>query len=319
MNQTKKIELTFGIPIYNCELYISELLNCFKKSKDLVYEILIVNDGSTDNSVNICKKFNNLNIRIINQKNFGVSSARNTIIKNAKGNWLTFVDSDDLIYFDEYISAFNEFKKTECDYLINLPNYKKTDKEDLSLLIETEIINSPCMKIYSVNKLKQQNVFFKENISLGEDLIFNLEYSKICNNIYFYYQKMYTYRSVNENSLTYKYRNNKFEELMLVNEYCKSLFNNIKIYKSLEYIRIKNCFSCLKSEIYNDKKDNKEIINYIIYMRKYQSIKLINFNNLKAMFLYYSWYLLPASLLFSICKKVYMHYKECKKSFRGVL
>ena len=130
------MDLTFGIPIYNGEKYIEDLLNCFKKCDDLNYEILIVNDGSTDNSVEICKRYTELNIRIINQKNGGVSKARDAIIENTNSKWLTFVDVDDLIIFDSYVEAYKELLNGDYDFLINC------EKEyDLHELIRTTIIN----------------------------------------------------------------------------------------------------------------------------------------------------------------------------------
>ena len=60
----KKIDLTFGIPAYNCEEYIEELLYCFKNSQHFTYEIIVVNDGSTDNTLKICENFKNKNLKI---------------------------------------------------------------------------------------------------------------------------------------------------------------------------------------------------------------------------------------------------------------
>ena len=107
----KEVIITFGIPMYNSEMYIKELLDCFDHDCEISYEILILNDGSKDNSENICRNYNNKNIRLINEKNSGVSVARNNIIKNALGKYLTFIDSDDLIDFKKYIDMVNEPQK----------------------------------------------------------------------------------------------------------------------------------------------------------------------------------------------------------------
>lgn len=84
------------IPLYNKEHTIANTLTTVLKQTYSEYEIIIVNDGSTDNSVNIIKQnFNDTRIRIINQSNAGVSAARNRGIQEAKGKWISFLDADD--------------------------------------------------------------------------------------------------------------------------------------------------------------------------------------------------------------------------------
>ena len=242
------INITFGIPMYNSEKYIGSLLDCFQKSKMFNYEILIINDGSTDNSVSKCLEKKNLPIRIINQKNSGVSASRNKIIKKAKGDYIAFIDSDDLIFFAEYECALMKLIKEDSDFLIPSKNMKLTE------LIEKEVINSP-IKIYKAQLLKENEILFDKEISIGEDLLFNLNCYNNSISISFYDNEIYNYRKINNNSLTTRYRSNKFEELMYVYEKCNNIFYDKKIKKSLEYIRIKNSFSCLKSEIFYNKKN----------------------------------------------------------------
>ena len=115
---------------------------------------------------------------------------------------------------------------------------------------------------------------------------------------------MYYYRKINEMSLTTKYRKNKFEELMLVNEECKKLFNKHNIYNSLEYIRIKNCLSCLKSEISNPQKTIKNNLEYIKKIKKYKKYKIQILNNFKTTCIYNLWYMLPSIVLLIIVRLV---------------
>ena len=288
-----RIDITFGIPMYNSEKYIGSLLECFRKSNVFNYEILIVNDGSTDNSESICLKKKELPIRIISQENSGVSTARNKIIKEANGKYIAFIDSDDLIYFDEYEKALMKMIEEEADLLIAGNRYS------ISKLIEKEIINSP-HKIYRTQLLRDRKIFFNKNISLGEDLLFNLDYYNNCISICFYEREIYNYRQVNTSSLTAKYRNNKFEELMFVYEKCNNMFSEKKVKKALEYIRIKNCFSCLKSELYYKKKHKEEITKYIKKLRSYKKFNFTILNSVKANFIYYIWYLSPRWLLVRI-------------------
>ena len=95
------MDLSIIIPVYNVEKYIEKcLLSCIKQDISYEdYEIVVVNDGSPDNSITIVERIakDYSNIRIINQENQGLSGARNTGMKHAKGNYIWFVDSDDYI------------------------------------------------------------------------------------------------------------------------------------------------------------------------------------------------------------------------------
>lgn len=88
------------VPVYNNEKYIERCLNSILNQTYTNIQIIVINDGSTDNSYKICKKYAEQDNRIflISQKNSGVSSARNTGLKEAKGEVLSFIDSDDWVH-----------------------------------------------------------------------------------------------------------------------------------------------------------------------------------------------------------------------------
>lgn len=306
--------LTFGIPVYNSGKYIDELISYFKPTLDFNYEIIIINDGSNDDSYRQCKmvqkKYSKLNIRIYNQDNHGVSYTRNKIIEYSKGKWITFIDSDDLIDFDLYNFWFNRVINNDIDFYINVyneKNYKNLKKQNkpLSFLIEKEIINSPCTKFYKKNILIDNKLQFDCSFDLGEDLIFNLKYYKIATKKDFFYSNMYNYRRVNSNSLTLKIRKNKFSELMAVNEECyKHIEKETKLFKAMEYIRIKNNISCLKDYIKLgvNKKTILEKINKI--NKKYKK-KFIILNNCYTTIIYNMWYILPKRLFIRLVKVIF--------------
>lgn len=107
---------TVVIPLYNKENSISITLNSLLNQKYKEFEILIVNDGSTDKSIEVVEKFSDNRLRIINQLNAGVSSARNKGIAEAKYEWITFLDADDY-WFDDHLSLMNA-------KIQNYPNHK---------------------------------------------------------------------------------------------------------------------------------------------------------------------------------------------------
>lgn len=99
--QIEKKSISVIIPMYNSENSIVNVLNgiCFQTAKDLILEILVINDGSRDNSFEIANGYANnsdISIRVINKENEGVSSARNRGLKEAKGKWIAFCDADDV-------------------------------------------------------------------------------------------------------------------------------------------------------------------------------------------------------------------------------
>lgn len=298
------IKLTFGIPMYNSEKSIMKLLNCFQNKESIYkYEILIVDDGSIDNSYNICKNIKNLNVRVFKKKNEGVSATRNYIIDNARGKWLTFVDSDDIIFFEHYMDALTLLMSTDSDWLINVEKNRKT--YSINYLIENEYINSPCMKIYKTELIRNNNIRFDNKYDLGEDLLFNLDYLNYSKKIVYYSKKMYIYNKNNTSSLTNKYRENKFSILMNIYELCHQKTSGKKYQNSFEYIRVKNCISSLKTEIKSNTKSNYELLLFIKKEKKYKKISKVKFTSLKKEIIYYTWYFMPAIFLCIILKFIF--------------
>lgn len=306
----KNIDLTFGIPMYNAEKYIGELLKCFKNTNSINYEIIIINDGSTDNSLKICNKFSDLNLRIISQKNLGVSAARNKIIEYANGKWITFIDADDLIDFKSFLGVFNELNKSVAyDYSINTFSRKKYNKivkmkkdEAIAYMIEKEILNSPWAKFFKTSVLKKYSLHFNDKYSLGEDLLFNYMYINNINNIMYSNEKYYEFRVVNNNSLTHKYNPNKLRELMNINDECMKINKNksIKVDKALAFIRVKNYISYISDEINQNKNNCDEIIKEI---KKENKRKFYILNTLFATIIYNAWFILPNKTIVLIIKK----------------
>lgn len=113
----EEVDLSIIVPIYNVEKYLMDCISSITEQEtEYTIEVILVNDGSTDNSGEILKSFNNeQDIKIIYQKNQGLSSARNTGLEHAVGKYVMFVDSDDVIYPETVQKLMNEAYKQNAD------------------------------------------------------------------------------------------------------------------------------------------------------------------------------------------------------------
>lgn len=199
------------IPVYNVEKYIER---CVKSVLDQTYkdfEILLINDGSTDNSKKICEKLADeyKQIKLINQENQGVSVARNIGIIKAKGDFLTFIDSDDFINKNYLKILWNNLLKYEadiscCDYYRtkNMPKYEMKISDEISVFEKDKVIKFYLEKELTApwGKLYKKKLFNEIYFPVGkrhEDIttIFKviLNANKLIytdSKLYFYYKNM---------------------------------------------------------------------------------------------------------------------------------
>ena len=106
------------VPVYNAEKYLSRCIDSILRQTFADFELILVNDGSSDKSKEICEKYleSDPRIKLINQENSGVSAARNTGLDNASGEYIGFVDSDDFIEKNMYEELYNILKKNWSGY-----------------------------------------------------------------------------------------------------------------------------------------------------------------------------------------------------------
>lgn len=109
--------LSIIVPIYNVDKYLERCIQSILNQKYSNFELILINDGSTDNSINICNKYvaNNKNIILIDKLNEGVSIARNVGLEKASGEYVTFVDADDYVDESIYEIAFNNIEQDNLD------------------------------------------------------------------------------------------------------------------------------------------------------------------------------------------------------------
>ena len=191
------------VPIYNTEKYLKRCIDSILQQTYKNLEIILIDDGSTDGSLEICNKYKNEDnrIRVIHTENGGVSRARNLGLENANGDFISFIDSDDYIDEDMYSKLYKEITNCDVDFLI-FNAYCNYDFEHISGIITKEqafyyILDKDkfrgyiCNKFYKKSILKQQR--FNEDIYICEDLLFNCEYLLKCKKCLVLNEKLYHY------------------------------------------------------------------------------------------------------------------------------
>lgn len=233
MNE-KKVSII--MPVYNAERTVEKSIHSVLDQTYTNYELIVIDDGSTDKTNMICQKFTqNDKITYILKGNEGVSKARNIGIEKATGDYICFIDSDDQ-YEKEYLQTMiDEIIKTKSDLVVcgykaitdkqKDINYKEkftTNKvgEVIEKLQPIVLFNQVWNKIFYTRKIKENQIYFDEKMSIAEDYQFVLDYLECCHQISYLNQALYRY-TISNTGLGFKYRNDKNEIKLL-------LIDNIK-------------------------------------------------------------------------------------------
>ncbi len=193
---------TVIIPVYNTEKYLRACIDSVLKQSYTDFELLLINDGSSDSSGKICDEYalKDARVKVFHKENGGVSSARNLGLDNAKGEWITFVDSDDRVQ-KSYLLNFTlniEFgidliiggfiKIDENDNLIKgelkLENTTfSTNNEDVLINHTLFNIGFPFSKLFKRDIIATNNISFPVEVKMYEDSLFLMDYLSFCLNI----------------------------------------------------------------------------------------------------------------------------------------
>lgn len=245
------IDLSIVIPVYNAEKYLNQCVNSIMDIEEFSYEVILVDDGSTDYSGELCDELAlNENINVIHKKNEGVSTARNVGIREAKGKYIIFVDSDDFI--DSKILSEIMDKITDEDIAISGFNYYFSESNIIPNALISEVHKTDLKnnisnfydewnskyifyaiygKVYVNQIIKENNLLFEETYSILEDSIFVWRYLKYCNKIFTSKINYYSYRQTQEESLVKKYNQNAINALR------SKYYNSIWV---LQYLKFGN-------------------------------------------------------------------------------
>lgn len=253
------------VPVYNVEKQINDTLNSLINQTYKNLEIILVDDGSTDNSGKICDEFANKDkrIKVFHKENGGASNARNFGLRHSAGEYINFIDSDDYIELDAYerlINIINTHNPDVIRYSLDEEKNGVITKQRFVFEKDGIIEKDLVIDAYLNNKVQggMPNIFFKrsllddglkidESIVIGEDLLFTFEIMCKAQTIYFTSDCLYHYRD-NNASLTKSKAN-----------YIKNLNDYILIYfKLIELLK--------KYDIYTNEKDVEVATSRYIHM-----------------------------------------------------
>ena len=202
------------VPVYNTEKYLQHCIDSVLAQTFTDFELILVDDGSTDSSPAICDEYakKDIRVRVFHKENGGVSSARNVGIEKAEGEWICFVDGDDYIcdYFHliqpythydlitgayKEFGAYNSYNGVTCNKVYNLAedafgllDFSPSDRTKTPYL-------SSCMHLFKKEIIDNHIIRFNENLKIGEDTIFVTHYATYCknamqtSNIFYMYRK----------------------------------------------------------------------------------------------------------------------------------
>ncbi len=303
-----KIKVSVIVPVYNCKMFLVRAIESVINQKDFYEnELILVDDGSTDGSSQICDKYDNLydNIKVIHQQNSGVSAARNNGIKAAEGDWIFFLDSDDYLLEDSFYKMLSQDKADiicarhnsntsgQSDFLECFESgvYRIADIKDklIPMLSSSNQFFFTCWaKLFRRSMVVENSILFPVELKYAEDMVFVYTYLRYCSSVSFVSDEVYYY-FVNENNTTsvvpkgfdihsfiFKWQSDYFKEIDCDYENVYNQLVSVFLYKS--FISLKTAATYMK--IVDSVKYIKKILNdkqfYFLYITsdEYKTFKV---------------------------------------------
>ncbi len=210
-------KISIIVPVYNVEKYLSQCIDSILMQTYGDYELLLINDGSKDASGRICDEYARKDDRVIvfHKTNGGVSSARNFGICQAKGDWISFVDSDDWVEKECYSSLMDDDEVADLTYFgccccyidgsrttFSPCNFFSTDKDSIEKQLSWlkcnyqnfEYLGYTWNKLFKKDLIDKYNIRFVEDLAMREDELFTLSYARYIGSLRVKSSVLYNYR-----------------------------------------------------------------------------------------------------------------------------
>lgn len=246
----QNIKVSVIIPVYNADKYLRTCLESVLNQSLNEMEIICIDDGSTDHSLDILKDYalKDSRITVLHQENKGVSIARNKGMAKAKGEYLCFVDADDFIHPYQLSSTYDYAKENNADIVVfggkSIPSVAWVDQK---LNVVNGIYTNPfdtllnivgtrpfiCNKIFRTSLLKDNHIIFDSTLTLGEDQAFLFDVFPLANVIAAMDNKFYCYRQDSNSTMTKWNRVIDYK----VNEHFKIVDHIVKNWQAKSYCK----------------------------------------------------------------------------------
>lgn len=288
------VKISVIVPVYNTSKYLDKCLSSLVNQTIKDIEIIVINDGSTDDSLDIIKIFKKKynNIILIDQKNMGISISRNNALDIARGEFIGFVDSDDYVSNDMYEKLYNNIKNNNsdiavCNYINFIPDDNSFFNQDINMNGNTNLCEMPSL-LYDIDYAPWNKLYKK---SLWDDVRFpeKLKYEDINAVIKVFlkakkisFEDSYLYYYMINSSGQTKTINDRVLDIIPIFEdlvsYCMDY--DIKIKNALKYLCVSKYFEYCQLII----NDNNEKLLDIFLEKVYVSLNN-NFNNWKYIYI----------------------------------
>lgn len=271
------------IPVYNSGELLKRLINNLLQQTYRDLEILLINDGSTDNTEQICKEIIEKDIRFqyFYQKNAGVSAARNYGIIKSRGEYIAFLDADDEIdnnYFEELLSVCQDTDIAICDVRIEdtsgkrissftLPKQILTSEEALNYLFKRQNINSgPCAKLFRHSVVKQLRF---PDLKVYEDILFVMKAFANAHTIGITDNTAYHYYQNEQSAMHNVVHNPSMDIVTATDEIMKFITDRKVLEDQCVYITLSHLYQYVQISINKHKKNNAFLVAAQQLYRKY--------------------------------------------------
>ena len=286
-----KEKISIILPTYNSDNVLENAINSVKAQTYENWELLIIENGKKGQAEQIARKINDERIKYIYQEEPNVSNARNVGLEKATGEYIAFIDSDDqyeINFLEKMISNMiknksqlvtcgyrrvfekNKMLISENDKILNTTNIK----EYLETTKENYLYNELWNKMYISKIIKENNIKFNKKYELGEDFLFNLDYTKYIQRASFINEPLYIYTD-GEYGLKLRYRANKFEIEYGLTQYLEKFYIDKKWNMDFIYNRYARVYYNQIIDIYKENnpvtdKEKDEQLKKIITNPKYK-------------------------------------------------
>lgn len=299
MSNNREPMISVIIAIYNPGKYLNGCLDSIINQTYKNLEIILVDDGSTDNSLEVCKEYAEKDSRVIvhHKENSGVSATRNAGIRLAHGDYFSFIDSDDILEPDAYEYMIDLVKKNNVDavnyeHFITYPNREVAHTlpdNNYGLFDKNQAIEQLVYNVlFAWNKLFSkkiiENVWFDETIARGEDSLFSIFAFDKADKVWFEKRPLYHYIQSNNSAVRGKFRESQLSAIKLIDIYEPFFKEKYPQFYDAQMSTLLNLMTTLYFDMRLDKCNHKENQKLVVktYKKLYKKVNIKSLSKKKA-------------------------------------